>query len=108
MCIGAEPDVVSQVPSGVVWILVDHDLVGIPQPAVAEGDVGCRHIPVPSIEPEAAGAAAAKMPNMLTSKSAGKAAVRPGMIHVIARVVGAGIVTYPLFSIHMRHVRVAC
>src|SRR5207245_7847624 len=43
---------ISQVPAVVVWIVVQHDLVGIPKPAVGVIVVGWRHTKIGAIEPE--------------------------------------------------------
>ncbi len=38
----AQPDVVGQVPSHVIGIDIDHDLIGVPQPVIAEGEIVLR------------------------------------------------------------------
>ena len=63
--------------------LVDYDLVGIPEPAVAESNIGRRYIPIPAVEPEAAGATAAETPHVSPAETAGKPAVRKGLIQMV-------------------------
>ena len=108
MHIGAEAHVVGEIPSGMVGVFVDDDLVGVPEPAVAEGDVSRSNIPIPAVEPEAAGAAAGETPNMGAAKAAGEVAVGEWLIHMVAGIVGAGVVTDPGLSvIDVRNVGVA-
>jgi len=53
--IGALADVVSEVPARVAGRIMEDDVIGVPQPAVAiTCIVGC-HAPEPAIEPEAVG-----------------------------------------------------
>jgi hypothetical protein len=66
--IGAEPDVVSQVPAIVVGIFVNHDIVAIPKPVAAITDV----------------------------EGAGEVSMLPGMIEMIVDVGPAGVVADPL------------
>jgi hypothetical protein len=47
------------------------------------------------------------MPFVAASETAGKAAVLPGMVDVIAGIVRAGVVTYPDLSIHVGNVGMA-
>ena len=56
--ISAETHVIGEIPADVVRIVVDDDLIGVPEPAVAEGKIGCSNIPIPAVEPETGGASA--------------------------------------------------
>lgn len=76
MHVSAEADVVGQVPAVMVGIGVDHDVVGIPQPAVAEIDIVRRDAEVVAIEPEAVRTSAAKMPYVTAADFTRKAAVQ--------------------------------
>ena len=106
--IRTQAHVVSEIPADVVRIVVDDDFIGAPEPTVAESDVGGRDGPVPAIEPEAIGTSAAKMPHMPGTEASGKVAVRPGVVDVIARIVGTGVMTNPGFAlIDVRRVGVA-
>jgi hypothetical protein len=58
MSIGAEARVVSQVPTGIVRIIVDNYVVGVPEPPVGISEViGC-HSEVEAAEEEAVAIAA--------------------------------------------------
>ncbi len=97
--VGSEPLVIGQIPAGVVGILVDHDVVAVPVPAIDVGVVPGCNAPVEVIEPETVWAAAAKMPDMLRAESAGEVPVLVGSIHVVVGIVAAGIVTDPAAAI---------
>src|SRR5271157_450536 len=105
--IRAEAHVVGQVPADVIRIVIDHDVVGIPQPSVAEGNVKRRYVPVPAVEPEAAGASAAQMPHMPAAKSAGKAAMLEGVVKMIVRVAASRVVAHPALAFHVRNAGVS-
>ena len=96
MNVGAQPGVVGQIPAFVIRVFVDDDLIGIPEPAAAEADVVGRDAEVKAAEPEARRASAGEMPDVAAAKPARKAAMFPGMIEVVVRIIAAGVVTYPL------------
>ena len=50
--ISTEPGVVSQIPPIVVGVIVNDNLIGVPQPSIAVGDVIGRYGEVESAEPE--------------------------------------------------------
>jgi hypothetical protein len=94
--IGSEPDVISEVPTGVVGIVVDYDLIAIPQPAVYEVKVVGRDAPVKVVEPETIRAAAAKAPRVARAESPGKTPMLIRTIEVVVGIVATGIVSDPL------------
>jgi hypothetical protein len=51
--IGTEADVIGEIPTRIVRIGVENDVVGIPEPAVAEGNVSGSDAEVVTAEPEA-------------------------------------------------------
>jgi hypothetical protein len=104
--VGAEPHVIGQVPSVVVGVFVDDDLIRIPEPAVAETNVIRRYAEVKAAEPETRRASTDEMPGVTAAKATGKAAVLPRMIEVVVGIVAAGVVTYPLIvRVNVRSVR---
>lgn len=105
--IGAEADVVGEVPAYMVRIVVDDDVVGVPEPAVTEGDVEGGDMPVPAVEPEAVRSAACQMPSVCRAETTGEAAVSEGMIDVIVGVAAAGVMADPGSSIDVGGVGVA-
>src|SRR5208283_5263331 len=102
MRISTEPHVIGQIPADVVGVLVDDDVVGVPQPAVAVHHVRGCDAPVPTIEPEAPRAAASQVPHMAAAKAAGEPAMLPRLIHVVADIVMAGVMANPDLPVHMR------
>jgi hypothetical protein len=51
--ISAEADVVGEIPAWIVRVGIENDVVGIPEPAVAEGNVRGSDAEVVTAEPEA-------------------------------------------------------
>jgi hypothetical protein len=83
-----------------VGVFVDDDVVTIPPPVVAEGEVECAYAEIETAEPEAVGTASSEMPDMSTAKAAGEAAVLPRMIEMVPYVVTPGVVADP-FAVGM-------
>ena len=97
--VGTEAHIVGKVPAGVVRIFVDDDLVRVPEPVRAEGEVGCSDGPEPTIEPEPAGTTALNDPGMLRAETARKVAMLPWLVEMIGRIVAPGIMTNPGFTV---------
>jgi len=71
----------------VVRIVIDNNIVAVPQPVVAEADVIRGNAEI---------------------EAAGKASVLPGMIEVVVRIIGAGVVANPLaVSVDVRRIGMA-
>ena len=96
--IGPQPHVESQVPAVVIRVVINHNLVAVPQPVIAVVVVSGSNIEIEAIEPKAVATATAQVPNVAAANSAGKVPVFPGMIEVVAGVVSTGIVP-DLFAI---------
>ena len=79
-----------------VRVVVDCDLVGAPVPVVAEAIVSGGHIEIETAEPEALAVATFYSPHVALADASGEAAMLPGTIKMIVRIVAAGIVAYPL------------
>ncbi len=91
-----------------IRIFVDHDLIGAPVPAVAEGKVSGSDGEVETAEPEAFSIAAFNAPHVAFAEAAGEVTVLPGMIEMIVRIIAAGIVADPLVvGVDVRSVGVA-
>lgn len=95
MAVGAEANVIGEVPADVVGIFVDDDLVGIPEPIAAEAEVGRSNAEIEAVEPEAGRAAAGEMPDMAFAEAAGEVAMLPRLIKMVVGIVGARIVADP-------------
>ncbi len=96
--IHSQPDVVGQVPTDVIGIVVNDDVIRIPEPAVAETNIIRSHGEVEPTEPEAAGPSAYETPDVAAAETAGEVAMLPRMIQMVMRVVGAGVMAHPLFA----------
>src|SRR5208282_3095914 len=94
--IGSEPDVIGEVPPDVIRIIVDDDVVRIPEPAVTVANVVGSHVEVETAEPKAAGASASEAPHVAATETAGEAAMFPRMVQMIVSVVAAGVMAHPL------------
>src|SRR5579862_7490998 len=93
--IGSETDVIGEIPAGMIGIVVDDDVVRIPEPAIDIAEFPGRYAPVPAVEPEAVRVAAYESPAMGRPEAAGEMAVFPGVIEMKALVVAALVMTDP-------------
>jgi len=96
MNVGAEPDVVGQVPTRMVRIFIDHYIVAVPKPIAAIAKVirgDCESEPS---KEESAWTSASEVKNVMGPKAAGKVSVLPGMVKMIVYIAGTGVVTNPL------------
>jgi len=93
--VGAKSYVVGEVPAFVVGIVVDDDVVAIPEPVVAETKVIGRNAEIKTAEPEATGATTAEVPDVAAADAAGEASVLPGMVEVVVNVVAASVMADP-------------
>ena len=100
MNVSAESHVVSEIPAVVVGILIDDDVIAIPEPVATVANVIRSHAEIEAAEPEAVGAASSQMPDVAAAEAARKASVLPGMIKVIVSIVGASAMANP-FAIGM-------
>ena len=95
MDVGAEARVVGQVPAIVVRIFVNDDLIGIPEPVVAETVVVRSDVEVETAKPEAGRAAAGEAEPMAAAEAARKASMLPRMIEMVVGIIAAGVVADP-------------
>ena len=102
--IGSEPGVVSQIPARVIWIVIYHDVVAVPQPIVGVVVVVRRDAPVKAAEPEAVAASAFDAVDVVATNFTAEVSVCPYVILMVARVVTARVMADPLIVLSM-HVR---
>jgi len=106
--VGSQSYVVCEVPAVVVGVFVDDDVVAVPEPVAAKADVIESDAEKEAAEPETIGAASGEAPDVVTAEAAGEMAVLPGMIEVVVRIVGAGVMADPFtVRMDMRRVRVS-
>ena len=87
--VGAEANVIGQVPAVVIGILVDDDLVGIPEPIVAIAYIRVSDVEIKAAKPEAPGTATGDAPNVAAAEAAGEVAMLPRMIEMEVRIIAA-------------------
>lgn len=108
MNVSAQPDVVSQVPAIVIWILIDHDIVTIPEPVIAEVVVVRGNAEVETTKPETFPVSSTEPENMAATESATKVSVFPRMIDVVMGISVARLVSDPLVvRVNVRSLRMA-
>ena len=79
-----------------VRIGVNDDLIGIPKPIGANGEIKSGHAPVEIIEPKPARTASGQAPHVASAEATGKAPVLKGVIQMEAGIVLSLIVANPL------------
>ena len=104
MNVGPQARVVRQVPTIVVGIGIDHDVIAIPEPIGTGIVVVRRGLKEETAHVEAFAIASMQPPDMLRPDRPGEASMLPGMSEVIVRIVSAGIVSYPaiVLSVNVR------
>ncbi len=94
--VSAQPNVIGQVPSNMVWVLVNYDLVRIPKPVITVVVVGWGNAEVEAAKPEAFPVSSFKPPDMVAAKATPEPPVLPGMVDVISDIITVSIVPDPL------------
>jgi hypothetical protein len=95
MHVRSEPYVICKVPTHVVRIVVDDDLISSPVPVPGIGEVVRRDREIESPEPESIGTAACESPLVSWAETSRETPVLPRMIEVIVRIVATAIVPDP-------------
>src|ERR1017187_662701 len=92
-----------------VGVLVNHDLVRVPEPAVAEVDIIGSHEEVETAKPTAIRPPSRRAPDMLFANTAHESSMLPRVIEMIVRVVRPGVVPNPFvaFHVYVRRLRMA-
>jgi hypothetical protein len=102
--IGSEAGVIREIPAWVIWVVVQHDVIAVPQPIIGVVVVVRRDVPVKAAEPETVAASAFDAVNVVTANFTAEASVFPNVILMVARIVAAGVMADPLIVLSM-HVR---
>lgn len=93
--VGPEARVVCEIPPGVIRVFVNHDVVAVPVPVRDDVIVVGSDVPIEVVEPKALPVSACKVEHVLRPEASGEASVRPRLIEVEMRIVGAAVVAYP-------------
>ena len=104
----SEPDVVRQVPARVVGIVIDHDVVAVPDPIVGVDNIIWRDGEEKSANIESIHPPTMQPPYMVRPDASSEMAMFPWMIQMVVRIGATGVVSHPLIilSVHMRSFRV--
>jgi hypothetical protein len=94
--IGAQPNVIGQIPPDVIRIVIDHDVIRSPIPIATIADIVWRNREEEAAESEPLWATSAKPPDVTSTYGSGKMSVFPSPVDVIVRVTAPSIVADPL------------
>lgn len=95
MDVGSQPHVIGEIPTVVIRVFVNYDVIGVPVPVIAVTDVVRSHTKKETAKREPIWSASRKMPYMAFAKATGKAAVLPRMIEMVVRVIATRAVSDP-------------
>ena len=104
MDVGSEAGVVGEIPARVIGVVIQHDVIAVPQPIVGVVVVVRRHAPVKAAEPEAVAASAFDAINVVPANFAAETSVFPNVILMVTSIVAASFMADPLIVLSM-HVR---
>ena len=105
--VNPQPHVIGEVPADVIWILINHDLVRIPEPVIAKAVVVWGNAKVEAAKPEALPVPSCKPKDMAGTEPAREVPMLPRMIEMVVRIITAGVMPDPLIArIDVRGVRV--
>lgn len=93
--VGAQPDVIGEIPANVIRVFIDYDLIGVPVPIIAITDVVGSHTKIETAKPEPIRTTSREAPFVALAEATGKVAVLPRMIEMVVWIIGAGVVSNP-------------
>jgi len=99
--ISAESGVISEIPARVIWVVVYHDVVAVPQPIVGVVVIVRRDVPVKAAEPETVAASPFETIDVVAANFAIEPPVFPDVILMVTRVVTAPVMTDPTIALSM-------
>jgi hypothetical protein len=79
-----------------VGIVIEHNLIAVPQPIVGVGVIGLREAEKESAEPKTRRSAAAQAIDVAPADTAGESPMLEGPVEMVRRIVASGIMPYPL------------
>jgi len=84
--VSAKAGVIREIPAYIVRVIVNDDVVGIPEPPGAIAEVISRHAEIEAVEEETGRAAAAEPVDMVSADRAAEATVGKRVIEVVMRI----------------------
>jgi hypothetical protein len=92
----------------VIEVLIDHDIVTVPQPPIAIRIVPRRNTEIKSAEPETRRTSSLQSPDVIPAKSSGEVSVLPRMVEMIVRIIPPCIVPDSLaVGMNVRSIRMS-
>ena len=95
MNVDAQSHVVGQVPAIVVRVIIDHNLIAVPEPAIAEAKVSLRNAEVESAEPKTRWTASRQVKDMTPTDTARNSSVLERPVEVVAGIAAARVMSDP-------------
>lgn len=96
MNIGAQSDVVRKIPANVVRIVVDHNVIGIPEPVIAVIIIIRSDREEPAANGKAFGVSAMDPPDVPRTDCTGEMAMLPRMVEVVVHVIASAVMADPV------------
>jgi len=96
MNVGTQSHVVGQIPAVVIGVVINDDLIAVPQPVIAVGVVERANTEEESTESKARGTAARQTENVISPDAAGKSSMLKRSIQMKAGIVARVIMPDPL------------
>lgn len=107
--VGSQPHVVGEIPALVIRVVIDYDLVAVPEPVVGIGQVKWRDAEIEAAKPKAVGTTSCNAPHVTTAEAAGEASMLERMIEVEAGVLSPSVMPDPLaIMVDVRSFWMAC
>ena len=107
MHISPQPGVISQIPSRMIRIVIDHDIVRVPQPSIHKAVVIRRNTEEEPAEPEPRRPSTPQPPHMRRPKTSRKVPMLPRMVQMIVRIIPPRVMPDPMIAIDMRSIRMS-
>lgn len=93
--IGTQSCVVCQIPAGMIGVVVDNDVVTIPEPVADVVVVVGSHTKVEAPKLEPVSIPSVQAVNKTRANGAGEMSVRPGLVEMVVGIIPPGIVAHP-------------
>lgn len=97
MHISPQSDVVGKIPTIVIWICIDYDVVGVPEPVIDEVIIIGSNLEEETVKSKPLSVSAMQPEDMKRTNCTRKASMFPRMIETIVGIVPACIVAKPLY-----------
>lgn len=94
--VGAQSDVIGEIPTVMIGVVIEDDVIAVPVPIAGIGDIHRCDAEVEAAEPESPGPAAGEPPNVLGPKSGSEMPMFPGMIKLEARISASRVMSNPM------------